>query len=223
MPGQVQRFKPRKKNNKKKPRYGFIQAHRSPQFSQGFPSRQFVKLVYQDYLTGTSSGGTFVSGTYGLNSLYDPDSAIGGHQPYYFDQLSTIYARYRVLKCKIDIDGSVDKMCLVSMKGWPSNYSISLNTAELLEQPRNTNKIVNEDNKFHISRTFQCNEVEGITKTMYENDIDFQAGIGGNPTRLIQASVSFIHPDGSTAVAVEAVVRLTYYGVMSTARNPGLS
>lgn len=36
-------------------------------------------------------------------SLFDPEYAVGGHQPYYYDQLSALYQHYIVHKSKINV------------------------------------------------------------------------------------------------------------------------
>lgn len=38
-----------------------------------------------------------------LNDLYDPDPAIGGHQPFGMDQLAPFYRRYTVIGCSYSI------------------------------------------------------------------------------------------------------------------------
>ncbi len=37
------------------------------------------------------------------NSLYDPDAAIGGHQPTGFDQLMGLYKYYRVMSAQFKV------------------------------------------------------------------------------------------------------------------------
>lgn len=40
---------------------------------------------------------------YKANSLYDPEDAVGGHQPYLFDQLSALYEHYVVVASKMTV------------------------------------------------------------------------------------------------------------------------
>lgn len=39
-----------------------------------------------------------------MNSLYDPDFTGTGGQPFYFDQLSAVYNRYRVLRAEFSVN-----------------------------------------------------------------------------------------------------------------------
>jgi len=61
-----------------------------------------AKLVYSDYrtLTCAASQAEYV---YRLNSVFDPDSTGVGGQPDGFDQLKTLYGRYRVVACKVKV------------------------------------------------------------------------------------------------------------------------
>ena len=55
---------------------------------------------------------------FNLNSLYDPDRTGVGHQPRGFDQIKTLYNRYRVYGCAYKVSaqlrGSNDSMALIS-------------------------------------------------------------------------------------------------------------
>lgn len=68
----------------------------------GFPDNFRTTLVYSDSIILTPSGGTpSPSKGYRLTSLYDPDVSLGGGQPYWFDQLMAVYARFQVLGAKM--------------------------------------------------------------------------------------------------------------------------
>lgn len=58
-------------------------------------------LTYCDtYTLTTATTGTPVSKYYSMNGLYDPDPALGGNQPYWFDQYTAMYERYSVIGAK---------------------------------------------------------------------------------------------------------------------------
>jgi len=68
----------------------------------GFPDNFKTSLVYADSIVLTPSGGTpSPTKGYRLASLYDPDLSLGGGQPYWFDQLMAVYARFKVLGAKM--------------------------------------------------------------------------------------------------------------------------
>ena len=68
----------------------------------GFPDTLITNLVYSESIILTPSVGTpcpYV--VYKSNSCYDPNDAVGGGQPTYWDQLGEIYTRYNVQGCKV--------------------------------------------------------------------------------------------------------------------------
>lgn len=68
------------------------------------PDRAMVKLRYADATTITSTAGASNTSQYNISSLYDPDYTFVGHQPYLYDQISSLYnaycVRYVIVKIK---------------------------------------------------------------------------------------------------------------------------
>lgn len=52
--------------------------------------------------SATSAGGT-AQIFWKCNSMYDPEDAVGGHQPYLFDQLGALYEHFTVVASKLSI------------------------------------------------------------------------------------------------------------------------
>jgi len=69
----------------------------------GLPGTYVTKLVYSDMITANCSLGTATVKSFRCNNLYDPDFAVGGHQPKYYDQLKVFYSNYHVLGSKITV------------------------------------------------------------------------------------------------------------------------
>jgi len=67
----------------------------------GFPDLLRTKLHYCDVVQLSASAGSPGLWQFRMNSLFDPDFTGTGHQPQWFDQLSAVYSRYRVLGAKI--------------------------------------------------------------------------------------------------------------------------
>lgn len=73
-----------------------------------FPKTLLTRLHYVDGLTlpfGSIASGNYAFSSYHINSIYDPYTAIGGHQPMYADQMaaSGIYSKYCVIAAKITV------------------------------------------------------------------------------------------------------------------------
>ena len=67
----------------------------------GLPLKKRVKLTYVDHVAFSSSGVSHAGYQFRMNSLLDPQYAVGGHQPYGRDQWATLYNRYNVISCKL--------------------------------------------------------------------------------------------------------------------------
>ena len=69
---------------------------------KGFPDRLTTNVVYSDsFILDPSAVTPTPYKTYRLTSGFDPDNSLGGGQPTYWDQLATVYSRYRVNGAKI--------------------------------------------------------------------------------------------------------------------------
>jgi len=68
----------------------------------GFPAKLVQTLRYCENVTMTT-GATLTRQHFSANGLYDPNTSGTGHQPAYFDQMSTFYNHYVVMgsRCKV--------------------------------------------------------------------------------------------------------------------------
>lgn len=67
----------------------------------GFPDRIRLKQKYSEIVYISTSP---VMTQFRANGMFDPQVAAGGHQPLYFDQLSQLYARYKVISASCNIE-----------------------------------------------------------------------------------------------------------------------
>lgn len=76
----------------------------------GFPKLKVAKLRYVDEIALTSPAVTGLSAAWGFraNGCYDPNAAVGGHQPKGFDQWMALYSHFNVLgsKCTVRLAGT---------------------------------------------------------------------------------------------------------------------
>jgi len=89
-----------------------------PRYFADQPPRKFAKLIYVEHLdiTGPQVNAIVVT-EWRANSLYDPRFAVGGHQPFGFDQLMGQYNHFTVLRstCKLENMNSenYNEVCLL--------------------------------------------------------------------------------------------------------------
>jgi len=104
MPRKRKYFKKKRKFFKKR-RFGnrkrYIKANKVRIKSWGIPDRLFTKLRY--VTTQTISVVSTQAYTFRGNSVFDPEAAVGGSQPAFFDNWAAMYSKYRVNACKIKV------------------------------------------------------------------------------------------------------------------------
>lgn len=70
----------------------------------GFPTKIITKIKYVDFIPlGPFTNLTPTGNIFRMNSIFDPDFSLGGHQPMWRDNYASIYENYRVLGSKITV------------------------------------------------------------------------------------------------------------------------
>jgi len=121
------RKSPTKKYVKKKRYYKKKKGYLIPKNVQYTPGAvikrtQRANLCYNSHKTLESSFGVAASHEFRLNSIFDPEFSIGGHQPMGRDQWANLYQAYRVLGAKITAKFYWNGSALV---GQPHNVGIT--------------------------------------------------------------------------------------------------
>lgn len=70
----------------------------------GFPLRALTTHRYCALGTQTTNLASLTNYVFFANSMYDPEQAIGGHQPMGYDQYSALYSSYSVLSSSILVE-----------------------------------------------------------------------------------------------------------------------
>lgn len=183
-----------------------------------------VKLRYTDTTTLLSGLNGHIGDvqTFRLNSLYDPDLSGVGTQPYGYDQLATLYRKYKVHGASIEVvftDPDQDGMLMAIQLRNPSNvYSMAgKNVNDLREQPMTVVRTINNSGKQRVAvkQYVPISTVSGLTKLQFQADNDlFVASTTANPT----AQPLFTIGVGSSRLAQNATMicrtTITYYATM---------
>lgn len=99
-----------------------------------FPIPYYTELHFNKVDSLTVSAGTFVAEKqYRLNGPYDPEFAVGGNQPYYYDTLlggngtSAPYSAYRVIRTRVDVQFYNDNTSVAAALMVGATVGINLN------------------------------------------------------------------------------------------------
>lgn len=85
---------------------GYVRRHTYARLPlTGMPSRKLLRLRYSmEGSINPATAGFSSAIVFKINSLYDPEAALGGHQPLGFDQWAAFYSKYVVLGAKTRCD-----------------------------------------------------------------------------------------------------------------------
>jgi len=138
--------KPRKMQSKWRPKKKY-QTYTSPgrilgltNRDYGFPDRLSTKLIYCDTVALTNTSGGVGYNTFRLNSCYDPDLTNVGHQPQWWDQLTTVYNNYRVKGAKITVT-----FCSIVNATTTGPYVVGITTSSTSTLSASSNYSLEED------------------------------------------------------------------------------
>lgn len=192
-----------------------------------------VKLPYTAIFDITTSIiDTAVTHVFRLNSLFDPDQTLAGHQPMQYDQLTGMYHRYIVNGCKVNIEVNdpTDDGCYVGYAIYSGSNSGAApggkKLSEISEHRDTRMKRINNTGaqKASFSVYVPMHSLFGLPKMLYNNDRDqFSAPQDGNPG-ITAALVVFASALGATSVVTTSYrVNLQYYATMYDYQAQGQS
>lgn len=188
-----------------------------------FPPKKNFKLSYCETFN-IYSGTAGVFGTpqkMNLNSLFDPNNTGGGHQPYGYDQITPLWAKYRVNAVLVyiefsnpDYDGTVAGVMVQPSTGTGSLVGISPDiireqSTSWISSPLSTSGEQIRKFKQYINLA----KLEGLTKAQY-NAKDIYVGlVGGSSTPTSMPSLMFAtaQDTSTTSAYLSARCEITYY------------
>lgn len=186
---------------------------------QPVPNKSLKKLYYtvSSGATANSIGTVPLTAVYQMriNSIYAPDytAGVGGHQPLWHDQLSQLYAKYRVhgVKYKISLCNTTDNR-LAQVGIVPAPNTAGESKWSTMAERRET-RIVDVPpagaGVRKISGFIRTGTAFGLTPRQMKEDEDFIAYFGYNPTKTAIMSLYFGSNVGTTTIDFK--IDLIYY------------
>jgi hypothetical protein len=171
---------------------------------------------------------TAVGYTFRLSSLYDPDYTGTGHQPYMYDQLTTVYNKYIVEKVEYkvrfrQISASPITSLWVGMSVLTDTNSAASAVGDTINEIRERSTAltapiaaVNNAANFVKFAGSVVNRVAfSLTEAQYYGDQeDFGAVNNANPSRQLFLELFLVDPDSGSSTTLEADVEMVYHAKM---------
>lgn len=183
----------------------------------GPPKSMFAKLRWTYTYSASVAAAASSLRQFNLNSLFDPDYTGVGDQPYYFDQYSAMFGRYRVYGVKMNLittcSSSTSNLYhpLLTISTYcdtlPSWSATTLQSAK-----RSIRKLlIPGQSNIRIGRYYDLRSIAGVSKSEYNVAEVFQALTTASPTRPMLLSVNLTNNDGVATITWSFNLQLTFY------------
>lgn len=207
-----------------------------PPYLMDVPAVKYAKLRYvvNDNVNGPGVNSIVVR-EYRINGLFDPEVALGGHQPMGFDELMKQYEKYTVLKAHIELENmSVVSykamfLCLVREQGLGDLAAMyaSDGLSALLERPGVSESLCVTTGEYQASKrkvSMWC-DMSKFTGKSYKDligDYGYQGDVGHDPDQQQYVAVLLYNPQGSdqSSNSAQFKVTITYYAAFSKRMPP---
>jgi hypothetical protein len=176
----------------------------------GFPDRLRCTLKYRaNYLQ--FSGVSPAAQVFRINSLYDPDLTNTGHQPNFYDQLtSSIYQQYLVMGAQVEVEifNLNNEEGLATCVGLYSDANNSGLTTEALQESRYAKSVYS--GLFQGGQAIQklvmpfisIGQLQGLDTKYMNSDPSLYSAIGSNPVDQAYFIFKASSQDGSSSIAL---------------------
>lgn len=188
------------------------------------PNRLHVKTGYKEiHFTNSVSSASNNYFNFCVNGIYDPDPLVGGNSATLFDNLMLLYRKYRVRKCKVDVEilsEGTSQPSLFYMLAFTGDIAPSTNRAHGMAgtyAPQVASALIDSGclpsqpqsgRKTRASLFLDFDKILG-GKTV--NDDDFSGTSGANPVNSQYVQIGLSATNGTSAVSNTVCISLTYY------------
>lgn len=218
------RLKSKRLNAKKDPSaYDAVSIINNYQSSLAIPSAKYVKLKYCQILAINETAAWDYVATFSLNSLYDPDYSLGGHQPMGFDQWTTFYKNYIVNAAKITVStvnshGSITAQRNPGFQAmWPCGINVAAAVTplqEVFEYQNVTGTMIGyyAGKPSKMQAYINIPKALGLTKEQYDPEI-YGAEVTANPSLRVNYAVQVTGDvsNATTEVRATTMVEIEFY------------
>ncbi len=159
---------------------------------------------------------TFKTLQFRANGLFDPEIAVGGHQPRGFDQWMVLYEKFAVMSCTINVkiyNRSSKEPCAASVILTEAGIANDTSLVDMIESNPKTSKVGywhSESGRFGMIRhtvniAKYVNASSGI-----RDDLDLHGTISADPVKAVTWQVNLTNGGGINCGNTDVNVTLIY-------------
>jgi len=182
-------------------------------YKAGFPRQMKMTHKYCEQFTLTWAAGQALNvayATWGVNCLWDPNLLVGGHQPYYFDQMVAIYNHYIVTGSRIVVELTSNSSAPYTAGVYIDDDSSPVTTVmtSIMENQSCVCKTKRQDNEPLVLRK-KWDAKAAFGGNIMDND-DLQGNAAANPVETQAFIVWLGQPNVTTDVSMVGTVTIYY-------------
>jgi len=184
---------------------------------------EIITLTTQTGLLGTQQA-------YLLNSIYDPNSSGTGHQPYGHDTYATMYNKYRVIGCRVQLifttpGAANDIICVMAPSSNTSSGMTGLQLYQVQEWPQSVCGILPStgERRCVLQANYDMATQAGVSKAVYLAGDEYEAAIGSSPNKAVYLTFNSGCVDGTGSVQCKVQVYLEFDVLFFDRTTLGLS
>ena len=195
---------------------------------KGFPKKVTMTHKYKTTISGNATG-VLDYFHFRANGMFDPEVALGGHQPMYFDQMSALYDHWTVIGSKIKV--TITRTGVNANDGIPLYFCMFLNDDTTVANSNIVN--VAEANgarivmaapspsqnfhptAIHLYQKFSAKKTYGNATL---NNDNIQGSAVTDPAEQTNFTLAYQHPGGGEG-SFEALVEIDYIAVWTEVKD----
>lgn len=177
---------------------------------QMLPDRLVNKLKYVVHQAIPLSAGAGEL-TYRANGMFDPEFALGGHQPLGFDQMTAIYDHFTVLNSSIRVTALPASVLGGTLTMAITDSSATASLYPLMEGPKHKNLIHNDVTLCQGTMYWNGKQMFGDNM---ENNTLYRGNASGDPTEQAYFKVKYFDPN-LAATTIMLLVEIEYTAMWS--------
>lgn len=181
----------------------------------GFPKQMKMRHRYFETFDVISTTGGMGTHLISCNGMYDPNYTGGGHQPFYFDQVSALYNHYTVLwsRATITITHGTTNSTNASCALWINDdTSVTPTYNSVVEQGSATYGVLGKNNTDTLVLTKTWDASKTFGGSVLGND-NLQGTSSSNPTEQSYYNLSLFPQDISSTLTYNCQCLVEYIAV----------
>lgn len=183
----------------------------------GPPPSMYTKLKYTAIRQVVIAGSSVDTQNWIANGLYDTDAAAGGGQPYYYDQYTAMYGRYRVYGAKFTwrvgiTAGTSNLYCpVICMVPWVGSAPAVTIQTLMCKKGAIWKQVMPGQQIAYLTKYYSMAEMFGVSKKTISSDDQYAGTTGSNPPQNAVLQLVVQNYDGTAALTCSSELQVTFY------------